>query len=151
MVGLLNNSDQQTREMASKDLGLWGTKDSVPALIKMAEDASPQERNTRRNAIISLGQLKDERAIVPLILATGVPEVTNEAEKALVSIGAPAEKDLVKYSENENKMISAAAVRALKAMGSKENGELNRQLSLLKSPEAQQRRDAANWFMRTPP
>ena len=72
------------RQAAAKALAVWGDKDSVPALIRAMQktngDIAPQ-------SIDALAALKDERAVLPLILETQNIFHKEAARKALIQMG----------------------------------------------------------------
>src|SRR5262249_987200 len=61
LVALLNDDNAFTRESAAEALCVWGTKESVPALLRALN-----HKHSRRAVICALGRLKDNRAIEPL-------------------------------------------------------------------------------------
>src|SRR5262249_13612725 len=63
LAPLLKEEDAWTRLAAVKALGVWGTKESVPALLRMLDDKAFFVPGP---AIESLGQLKDPRVAEPI-------------------------------------------------------------------------------------
>ena len=91
---LLDDPDPfgQVRKAAAKAEVVWGDKDSVPALIQgMQKDNS----DIWRECMEALGRIKDENAVVPLILQTakGKPHV-GDAQRTLVQMGPVVETGL---------------------------------------------------------
>lgn len=91
---LLDDNDPfgNVRKAAAKAEMVWGDKESVPALLTaMQKDNS----DIAVECMEALGRIKDERAVVPLILQTakGKPHI-GEAQKALVNMGPVVETAL---------------------------------------------------------
>ncbi|WP_292389478.1 HEAT repeat domain-containing protein [Methanosarcina sp. UBA5] len=99
--------------------------DSVKALVEAGEPAvkpliqalSSKDPEIRENAAITLGKIKDERAIDPLIklLTDEEWEVESAATNALVEIGKPAVEPLIKIlqDENEDSFLQVKAIAVL--------------------------------------
>ncbi len=62
----LDNKDPLIRNGAVRVLGLAGTADALPALIKASKD---DDKDVRRAAVSALGSIKDPGAIDPLVAA----------------------------------------------------------------------------------
>src|SRR5262249_23400055 len=60
---LLTDGDLFTRTAGARALGTWGTKNNVPALLKVLND---KEAFPRGAAIEALGQIRDPRAVEPV-------------------------------------------------------------------------------------
>ncbi|AKB50838.1 putative lyase [Methanosarcina barkeri str. Wiesmoor] len=89
--------------------------DSVKALVEAGKPAvgpliqalDSKDLEIRENAAITLGKIKDERAIDPLIklLTDEEWEVESAATNALVEIGEPAAEPLIKILQDENEDV----------------------------------------------
>ena len=89
--------------------------DSVKALVEAGEPAvgpliqalDSKDPEIRENAAITLGKIKDERAIDPLIklLTDEEWEVESASTNALVEIGGPAVEPLIKILQDENEDV----------------------------------------------
>jgi HEAT repeat protein len=89
--------------------------DSVKALVEAGEPAvgpliqalDSKDPEIRENAAITLGKIKDERAIDPLIklLTDEEWEVESAATNALVGIGKPAVEPLIKILQDKNEDV----------------------------------------------
>lgn len=81
-----------------------GCSDYVTILI---EDLEDENQDVRMRAAESLGEIKDSRAVEPLISALSDVELTvqTKAAEALVNIGAPAFKPLIASLNNKNLYI----------------------------------------------
>jgi HEAT repeat protein len=144
LEGALGDADPELRAKSVRALTVWGGKDNVPALVALLDDVNPRYEGSRREAILVLGKLKDEQAIPALVKCLNTGEREN-AGRALQAIGAPAEKDLLKYvgdpASNRDGVMEAQKV--LKGLGSKENAVVTLALTDLKSTDAGRRHDAA--------
>lgn len=89
--------------------------DSVKALVEIGEPAvepliralGAEDPEIRENAAITLGKIKDERAVEPLfsLLTDEEWEVEKAATDALIAIGEPAVGSLIEILQNENEDI----------------------------------------------
>ncbi len=111
---LADNSDTFLHAQCVKALGIWGTPDVVPALIKLLED-----RNTfvRHEAMAALGKFQDERAAEPL--ARCLVELGNrsQASQALQALGPRAEKAVWPYLQHKEWVVRLESCKILKAIG----------------------------------
>jgi len=82
----------QVRKAAAKAEVVWGDKDSVPALVKGMER---ENSDIWRECMDALARIKDEKAVVPLILQTakGKPHI-QDAQRALIQMGPVVETGL---------------------------------------------------------
>ena len=72
------------RQAAAKAEAVWGDKDSVPALIRAMKK---ENSDVWQESVDALVALKDERAVVPLILETQNFFHKDQARKALIQMG----------------------------------------------------------------
>jgi HEAT repeat protein len=89
--------------------------DSVKALVEIGEPAvepliqalGAENSDTRENAAVTLGKIKDERAVQPLIemLTDEEWEIEKAATDALIEIGEPAVEPLIVILRDENEDI----------------------------------------------
>jgi HEAT repeat protein len=144
----LLRGDGQTREATLRVLDKWGTRDSVPALIKIVEDldTSDPANRARHQAIDLLGKLKDERAAAALAerLTNGNDRV--KAAQALKGIGPAAIPEVRKHIDDPDKGVQDEVKRLLKDLGSKENFDLTKAMAGLKSSDEVLRRESAKYF-----
>jgi predicted Zn finger-like uncharacterized protein len=113
---LLNDPNDFTRDNVIEALGVWGSKENVPALLQALND-----ERTRSAAIRALGQLKDERAVEPL-----AERLTNffdrhEASEALKAIGPTAEPALIKRLHHHDEDVRREACQILKVIGTRQS------------------------------
>lgn len=89
--------------------------DSVKALVEIGEPAvepliqalGAENSDTRENAAVTLGKIKDERAVQPLVemLTDEEWEIEKAATNALIEIGGPAVEPLIVILRDENEDI----------------------------------------------
>lgn len=108
----LNDPDHFTREWTRDALGVWGTKQTVPLLLKTMND-----KEGRPSTIKALGRLKDERAIEPIADRLEDFFDRGEAVKALKNMGAMAEEAVIKRLQHPENDVRKAACDILKTIG----------------------------------
>jgi predicted Zn finger-like uncharacterized protein len=81
--------DRGAQEGAVKALGVWGTKENGPALLKLIEDREKNSPQVRHLAMEQLGKWKCEEAVKPLAeVCLGTDKGDREAAaKALIAMG----------------------------------------------------------------
>jgi predicted Zn finger-like uncharacterized protein len=136
-----NLDDENTfaRQAKIKALGVWATKHSISALLKMMQHT---DVFTRKAAISALGVTKDERAAEPLAEALTDFHQRGEAVEALKAIGPKAEKAVIKQLSNLEWTIRIEACKILEAIGTKECIAPLRDLAL-KDPNGISKQQAA--------
>ena len=115
------------RNLSASDLNV--KTDSVKALVEIGEPAveplilalGVEDPELRENAAVTLGKIKDERAVEPLIglLTDEEWEVEQAGNNALIAIGKPAVEPLIKIlqDENESVFLQREAVQVLAGIG----------------------------------
>jgi serine/threonine protein kinase len=88
LASLLDSTDLLTRSHAARALGVWGSADDVPALLRVLQDGEPQPR---WGAIEALARLGGERAIEAVAERLADFLDRGAASKALQGLGAQAE------------------------------------------------------------
>ena len=116
LESLLSDAEQHTRTTAIEALGVWGTKDTVPILLK-----AMQEKETRGAAIKALGRLKDPRAVEPIAERLEDFFERGEAVEALTKIGPAAEDAMIQRLRHTNGDVRQAACDVLKVIGTKKS------------------------------
>ncbi|MHB1426064.1 MAG: HEAT repeat domain-containing protein [Gemmataceae bacterium] len=116
LESLLNDSDPSVRQEAILALGVWGTKDSVPLLLKAMSD-----KDTRKSVIIALGLLKDERAAEPIAERLEDFFERKEAVVALHRIGPAAEQAVLARLSHPDGQVRMCACDILKVIGTKQS------------------------------
>lgn len=113
---LVRDADQNTRTTAIEALGIWGTRDTVPILLK-----AMQEKETRGPAIKALGRLKDPRAVEPIADRLEDFFERGEAVEALKKIGPPAEDAMIQRLQHTDGQVRQAACDVLQVIGTKKS------------------------------
>jgi HEAT repeat protein len=150
----LTDKEGDIQDRAYKGLQIWGGPESVPMLIKILDNGSPQDHLVwaRSHAMDTLGKLKDPAGVPALVKRLSVPQDRGPASQALQAIGPAAEKELLAYTQNETNPADGRqeAGAILKRIGSTANVGLTMALTDLKGNDVGRRRDAAGFFARTP-
>ncbi len=115
---LVDDENQSVRTSAIKALCVWGTKQTVPVLIRQL---TGPDVFTRKAVMEALGRIKDARGAAPIAarLTDGLDR--QAASLALQAIGAPAEKAVQKYTRDADVWVRMEAVRILEAIGTRES------------------------------
>jgi predicted Zn finger-like uncharacterized protein len=144
LAGQLN--DALVGVPAATALGVWGTKDSVPALLKVVEN---ENNPAWTQAMDVLAKLKDERAAEPA--ARYLPNFfkRGSAVKVLREIGPPAEKEVLKYLHNKDAGVRTEATNLLKGYGTKDAVLFDQAVADLKAADGETRQVAAETLGRT--
>lgn len=119
LVELLKDKDSSMRAASAEVLGKMHSqaKDSVPSLIKSLDD---DDETVRKAAKVALGEIKDTRAIDPLIATFMKKDRESEpAEEALANIGTEAMPALIIALKDNNPKMRESSAKALGKMGSK--------------------------------
>jgi HEAT repeat protein len=106
------------RGQAFKALGVWGTADTVPDLLKLLAAADAYNKAT---VVQALGQLKDERAIPPLAKLLPDAMLRREAVAALGAFGPKAEPAVLPYLNDQDLYVRIDVCRLLKDIGTRES------------------------------
>jgi predicted Zn finger-like uncharacterized protein len=146
----LTDRDNGVAERAAQALAVWAGKENVPALARLLDDQTAQG-NVRHHVVLALGRIPDERAAAALVKCLNGNE-RGDASKALQTLGAVAERELVKYVNDPtaNQDGRNEAGRILKAIGSKENVAVTVAVASLKDNDAGRRREAADALTKVP-
>lgn len=115
----LRGFDKQKRRTAVMKLGMVGGDEAVRALI-MTVNNDHEDLIARGRAAFMLGQLRDQRAVEPLIQALTAPghQTPVFAAEALGKIGdRRAVMPLLALLNTENDAFRSAALQALRKMG----------------------------------
>ena len=110
------DSDSFVRMTAGNFLSNHATTNEVPVLLKLLKDSDWSARSTVTKA---LGRLKDERAIQPLadLIARGGNMYGQDANSALINIGAPAEKAVIALLNERSSETQRQACSILQQIG----------------------------------
>lgn len=131
LVRALRDGDWQVREVAVEAIGMVGSP-AVELLIKQLRDW-----DIRKFVIRSLGKIKDERVLEPLVTQLASDEFNEDATDALVELGEPAVERLVAALKDKNEIVRKQAVIALGRIRSTQ--ALNHLIEMLQDKD---------WFIR---
>ena len=115
---MLEGNDRWIRMPCLKALGIWGSQENVPALLKFVNDS---DLFVRHETFTALGHIGDERAAVPLAQRLVVFEDQHEASQALQKLGSKAEKVVLPYLQNSEWVVRAEVCEILAKIGTKES------------------------------
>jgi HEAT repeat protein len=98
----------------------WGTVDNVPTLVKQLKSKVEQARQV---AMEALGEIKDptgaEETAKLLLVNSGLVQDRQNAQKALIAMGAIAEQATLPYLSNRDAGVRLAACKVLESIGTK--------------------------------
>ena len=103
----LRDGDWQVREVAIEAMGQVGSP-AVDTLLKLLRDW-----DVRKYAILSLGKIRDERVLDPLMHQLRNDEFKDDAINALVELGEPAVPKLIAALKDKDENVRKSAVLAL--------------------------------------
>jgi len=106
------NSSLQTS--ALRAVGVWGTKQNVPTLLKLLEG---QDISLRLYTIRALGNIPDERAVKALVDLVKDASDRTHAAQALRAIGPVAEEAVIELLEHEDHQVRYEACNVLGEIG----------------------------------
>jgi predicted Zn finger-like uncharacterized protein len=111
---LLHDPDFGVRHSALRAFCAWAGKENVPTLLNMLKN-----KDTRRDAVLTLGRLRDERAVEPLADCLEDFFVRHDAGVALKGYGPAAEGALVKRLGHRDHDVRWAACEILRETGTR--------------------------------
>ncbi|QJW97143.1 HEAT repeat domain-containing protein [Frigoriglobus tundricola] len=111
---MTTDPQQSVRVEAVKSLGVWGTRDDVPTLIRALDH---EDGATRRTAALAVRRFRDDRAVPALVRRLGDPQCTGESAKALIDIGPAAERPVIPALASTDVTEQGAAIDVLKEIG----------------------------------
>lgn len=111
LVRALRDGDWQVRDVAGDALAQVGSP-AVEAVIKQLRDW-----DVRKFAIRTLGKIKDERVLEPLVQQLRSDEFGEDATDALVELGEPAVERLITALTDKDELIRRQAIIALGRIG----------------------------------
>jgi hypothetical protein len=114
LVTGVRSSPPEPDTSAARALGVWGTKESGPVLIRCLENFY---QTVREEAMQSLSQLKDERGIEPIAKKLAEFPYRARAAKALIGYGSVAEKGVWPMLESSDAFTQAKAAKVLGEIG----------------------------------
>jgi HEAT repeat protein len=110
----LTNSNSSLQTSALRAIGVWGTKQSVPTLLKLLES---QDTSLRLHTIQALGKIPDERSAQALVELVKDPSDRSRAANALREMGAIAEDAVIELLEHDDYQVRYQACNVLGEIG----------------------------------
>lgn len=116
LEALLTDRDWATRGKAVRALGVWGTKDNVPSLVRLLKD---DQFSVRHAALAALGRIKDPSAAEAV--AARLKELGDRmpAHRALTAMGPGAEKATRAYLKDGDLFLRVEVCNILADIGTK--------------------------------
>lgn len=136
----LNKADPVKRKAAAKALAVWASVEQVPAVLALLPEL---DKETRHDAIATLGILKDARSIGALADRLTIPQDRQAAVEALQACGPAAAPAAAKKLSHDEMWVRAAAIDVLGEVGGAENKDALKELAE-NDPEAFVRNKASN-------
>jgi HEAT repeat protein len=118
---ILEDRDQNVRGLGFRAAKVWGTKENVAALLLQVADGNIFVKDQRHQAILALGEIKDERAVWPLAVRLGDVWDGAVATQALKTMGSAAEKELIAHLGDADPKARDCAWKGLIQVGSKQS------------------------------
>jgi beta-lactamase regulating signal transducer with metallopeptidase domain len=111
---LLTSPDKLTRQAGARALAVWGTRETLPVLVKALNDefaAVPQA------ALQGLARLQDARAIEPILGLIRAGKHRTQAVQAFAAMGGIAEEAALGLLDDRNSDVRFDACLVLKTIG----------------------------------
>jgi HEAT repeat protein len=106
-------------QLAAQALQRWGTEDNVEPLLAALRSREEWDRAPRIELCRALGEIGDDRAIVPVASQLENAFVRmNGLEKVLIRFGAKAEPEVLKHIQSGDVFTRRAVCDVLKEIGS---------------------------------
>jgi HEAT repeat protein len=115
LVELTELDDANIRRPAVLALGVWGSEDEVPALLKAVEHT---DVFTRREALKVIGRYRHGDIVSAVIPCFRDFHTRAEADKALRELGPRAEQDVLTLLTERDVFLRKAAIEVLTDIGS---------------------------------
>ena len=113
---LMRDTDAMLHDAAIRAMGAWGTKENVPALLKMLDQL---DSSIRRTTLEALGKIPDKRAAEAVAKLLPNDADRRDAALALKAMGSVAEADVIGLLKHKDKMVRAEACHVLAEIGGK--------------------------------
>ena len=112
-----------TRRDVVKALGVWGTPESVPALVGVLRH---EDIATRREAIAALGKIQGKQAAEAVAERLADFFDRSTARAALEAMGPVGEPAVLQQLQHPDESVRTEACRILKLIGTKDSMATNR-------------------------
>jgi hypothetical protein len=121
LVPLLASVEKLTRQTGARALAVWGTSETLPALVKALDD---EFLTVPQAALEGLGRLKDTRAIEPIVGLIRAGKHRTEAVQALSAMGGLAEEAALGLLDDRDSDVRFDACLILKTIGGEQSVKL---------------------------
>jgi hypothetical protein len=115
LIELTEIDNPHIRRPAVVALGVWGSAEEVPALLKAMEH---QDVFTRREALKVIGRFRDPQTVAPVIRCFRDFRTRADADKALCELGNMAERDVLVLLKEQDVFLKRDAMKVLTHIGS---------------------------------
>jgi HEAT repeat protein len=144
----LNGNDRLVALSSLKALYVWATRAQVPSLLKALDDASPF---VRQGAVVALGPLKDERAVVPVAKFLTDFGAREAAGRSLMAMGPMVETEVRKYLAHDDRGAREEAARVLRGIGKADAARDAFEMNLGGLKDRWNQTKSAEWFAKANP
>jgi hypothetical protein len=114
LVELTEIDSPHIRRPAVLALGVWGSENEVPVLLKAMEHS---DVFTRREALKVIGRFRDPQIVAALIRCFRDFQTRADADKALREVGGIAERDVLALLKESDVFLRKAAIEVLTDIG----------------------------------
>jgi serine/threonine protein kinase len=114
LVELTASDEVFHRRLAVAALGMWGSKDEIPALLRAMAHKDPM---TRGEALKVIGRFRDPKTIPAVIQGFRENSTRADAGQALRQLGTMAEPDVRALLTEDNVFLKRDAILVLKDIG----------------------------------
>jgi HEAT repeat protein len=118
LAPLAQEPDVGVGQAAVEALGVWGTGESVPLLVRLTRAYSGELRWAAIHALAKLGDASGAEAIATRLMEPGDRQ---EAARALEGMGAKAEKAVATLLRSSDAVVRREACQLLEKIGTKES------------------------------
>jgi HEAT repeat protein len=118
LEAMLGHNSPFDQEAAAHALAVWGTAESVPALIKLLDDRIPTVRAAAMDALVAL---HDDRAIEPIARRLADSADRSKVRRILEMIGPAAERAVIPHLSDQDKWLRIEACHILQTIGSQDS------------------------------
>lgn len=115
---LMRDTNAMLRDGAIRAMGVWGTKDNVPALLKMLDQL---DSSIRRSTMEALGKIPDKRGAEAVAKLLPNEADRRDASSALKAMGQVAESEVIGLLKHKDKKVRAEACQVLAEIGGKKS------------------------------
>jgi HEAT repeat protein len=115
---LMRDSNSGLRDAAIRTMGVWGTKENVPALLEMLDQL---DNGIRRATMEALARIPDERSAKALAKLVIDESSRNNAAAALKKMGPVAEAAVITLLASDDHQVRYQACHILAEIGGKKS------------------------------